>query len=202
MFYRSAIIVLATMLTTGANAASIIGSATGIASPTYAITFSEVSLTPSVSQVTNQFAAFGASFSPAATYTPQTGFPNIVGDTIGNFPVSFFTPFSINFTVPQTSAAFAMVSNGADYLFEALSGANVVEGFTAPVGTSANNFYGFTGVSFDSIRITNLTSDLWLIDNVQIGSTTAVPEPASWAMLIAGFGLVGAAMRRRRAAVA
>ncbi|WP_439544767.1 PEPxxWA-CTERM sorting domain-containing protein [Sandarakinorhabdus sp.] len=27
----------------------------------------------------------------------------------------------------------------------------------------------------------------------------AVPEPASWAMLIAGFGLVGAAARRRRA---
>jgi hypothetical protein len=29
----------------------------------------------------------------------------------------------------------------------------------------------------------------------------AVPEPSSWAMLIAGFGLVGAAARRRRAAV-
>ena len=29
----------------------------------------------------------------------------------------------------------------------------------------------------------------------------AVPEPASWAMLIAGFGLVGASMRRRRAVV-
>ena len=29
-----------------------------------------------------------------------------------------------------------------------------------------------------------------------------VPEPASWAMLIAGFGLVGAAARRRRAVVA
>jgi hypothetical protein len=28
----------------------------------------------------------------------------------------------------------------------------------------------------------------------------AVPEPANWAMLIAGFGLVGATMRRRRAA--
>lgn len=27
---------------------------------------------------------------------------------------------------------------------------------------------------------------------------TGVPEPASWAMLIAGFGLVGAALRRRR----
>jgi hypothetical protein len=29
-----------------------------------------------------------------------------------------------------------------------------------------------------------------------------VPEPASWAMLIAGFGLVGAVARRRRSAVA
>jgi hypothetical protein len=30
----------------------------------------------------------------------------------------------------------------------------------------------------------------------------AVPEPASWAMLIAGFGLVGAIQRRRKAAFA
>jgi hypothetical protein len=30
-------------------------------------------------------------------------------------------------------------------------------------------------------------------------SVNAVPEPGSWAMLIAGFGLVGAAMRRRAA---
>ncbi|WP_235927658.1 PEPxxWA-CTERM sorting domain-containing protein [Sandarakinorhabdus rubra] len=29
-----------------------------------------------------------------------------------------------------------------------------------------------------------------------------IPEPSSWAMLIAGFGLVGAARRRRRAAIA
>src|SRR3546814_11958625 len=28
----------------------------------------------------------------------------------------------------------------------------------------------------------------------------AVPEPASWTMMITGFGLVGAAMRRRKAA--
>lgn len=30
----------------------------------------------------------------------------------------------------------------------------------------------------------------------------AVPEPASWALMIAGFGLTGAALRRRRIAVA
>jgi hypothetical protein len=30
------------------------------------------------------------------------------------------------------------------------------------------------------------------------GEGTGVPEPASWAMLIVGFGLIGAARRRRR----
>ena len=33
-------------------------------------------------------------------------------------------------------------------------------------------------------------------------ASTNVPEPASWAMLIAGFGLIGAALRRRRIALA
>jgi hypothetical protein len=37
------------------------------------------------------------------------------------------------------------------------------------------------------------------LDNVGVGF---VPEPASWMMLIAGFGLVGAAMRRRKVTVA
>ena len=33
--------------------------------------------------------------------------------------------------------------------------------------------------------------------NVSFDQVAAVPEPATWAMLIAGFGLVGGAMRRR-----
>jgi hypothetical protein len=38
-----------------------------------------------------------------------------------------------------------------------------------------------------------------IIDNLVVtGDTAAVPEPASWAMLITGFGLIGAAARRRR----
>ena len=36
-----------------------------------------------------------------------------------------------------------------------------------------------------------------LVDNVRL-STSAVPEPATWAMMIMGFGLVGSAARRRR----
>jgi len=39
-----------------------------------------------------------------------------------------------------------------------------------------------------------------LLDGVTLTETTtgAVPEPSNWAMLIAGFGIIGAAARRRR----
>jgi hypothetical protein len=46
-------------------------------------------------------------------------------------------------------------------------------------GTSIWNNNGFRGVTF--------------------GDGGSVPEPASWALMIAGFGLTGAALRRRRA---
>jgi hypothetical protein len=39
-------------------------------------------------------------------------------------------------------------------------------------------------------------------DNHTFANTAFVPEPASWAMLIAGFGLVGATMRRRNRGLA
>lgn len=41
----------------------------------------------------------------------------------------------------------------------------------------------------------------WGIDNFSLAATPAgvVPEPATWAMMIVGFGLAGSAVRRRRA---
>lgn len=38
----------------------------------------------------------------------------------------------------------------------------------------------------------------WLVDNRFIDPLAAVPEPASWAMMIAGFALAGLGVRRRR----
>ena len=46
-----------------------------------------------------------------------------------------------------------------------------------------------TGLAFTGIQL----------DGTIIDPPGGVPEPATWAMFIAGFGLVGAAARRRRA---
>lgn len=49
--------------------------------------------------------------------------------------------------------------------------------------------YGVTGhgIQLDNLKVTGLVP------------VSAVPEPATWAMMIAGFGLMGTALRRRRA---
>jgi hypothetical protein len=39
------------------------------------------------------------------------------------------------------------------------------------------------------------------VDNVSL-TTSSAPEPAAWALMIGGFGLAGASLRRRKAAVA
>nr|WP_243450482.1 PEPxxWA-CTERM sorting domain-containing protein [Polymorphobacter glacialis] len=55
--------------------------------------------------------------------------------------------------------------------------------------------------SFSIYQITTGTGDGIVLENFGFTAGTAVPEPASWALLIAGFGLTGAAMRRRRQAI-
>lgn len=58
---------------------------------------------------------------------------------------------------------------------------------------------GLSIVDFDTLGVATT-----LAGNVHIGGGgfTGTPEPATWAMLVSGFGLVGAALRRRRASVA
>lgn len=40
-------------------------------------------------------------------------------------------------------------------------------------------------------------TDSFKFSNLTVSGSTSVPEPATWAMMIMGFGLVGSAMRRR-----
>lgn len=63
-------------------------------------------------------------------------------------------------------------------------------------GSTGYTFFGaISTTAFSTIKITG--SDFPTIDNVALGTVTAVPEPESYAMLLAGLGLMGAIARRR-----
>ncbi|GEM_PF-1114694 len=62
-------------------------------------------------------------------------------------------------------------------------------------------FIGFTDSSnlITSVRL-NAENDILAVDDVRFAiGKGGVPEPAAWALMLSGFGLVGGAMRRRRA---
>lgn len=75
--------------------------------------------------------------------------------------------------------------------------------FSDFVGKSGNQtFAGFTSATpFTKVSISNsAVGDILYFDNIRFGA--AVPEPATWAMMLVGFAMVGAAVRRRRETIA
>lgn len=85
---------------------------------------------------------------------------------------------------------------------------------TSTIGSFTPSTFGvwqnFTG-QYTNLGATSLTLRIINLNNVAAGNdlglddisfSNAVPEPATWAMLIAGFGLVGVSMRRRSRNVA
>ena len=74
-----------------------------------------------------------------------------------------------------------------------------------PLGSAPSSFtvsgLGFVGSTF-TVKVNRKTEWAFLSEVSFGGMSGAVPEPATWGLMIGGFGLAGAALRRRRAEVA
>ena len=109
---------------------------------------------------------------------------------------SILAEFTWGNQIPQWEPLTISVFNAAGDLLESLV---LADGdFSLQRGT-----YGFARdtAEIHSMRISGAyygVRDI-MVDGVGIGS--AVPEPATWAMMITGFGLAGQAVRRRRTAL-
>ena len=88
------------------------------------------------------------------------------------------------------------------------SGSANLGSFNLANGENKFRIYGdagevFSRVNFNLFDANSMTANARGLDGIKqvdliLGPGAPIPEPASWAMMIAGFGLIGAAMRRRK----
>ena len=143
----------------------------------------------------------GVTFGPGRISSEYSSNYNSTGSYFDNNSGGFNV---IDFSFSSPTSAFAFNWGAADYewTMEVFSGASTLASYTInpTYGSNSKEYLGFSGSNITSVRLTASSGDWVFIDNLT-SAGGAVPEPASWAMLIAGFGIVGASMRRRRAHV-
>lgn len=124
-----------------------------------------------------------------------------------------FTPFSLGGYLDTDATVGFGTTNTAWNSQPALNN----QSFSTLSGVFNGGFSTLTGNGTTNTRLLNPAANIgniWLVgaafnnadrrtdafkfSNLTVSGGTAVPEPATWAMMIMGFGLVGSAMRRRR----
>jgi len=204
---RAALIALA-LSTTGLAQATVYTSeaAFDAANPGLAtVDFS--GLTTSITDLASPFVKDGLTFSAPALTAVSTNFWGSVDSLLDD---TFNGSITMTFA-PVTAVGFYVAGDyydGTPISISFYDGANLLFSATPDVGGvyGAFTFYGIDDIgSFDRVVLDSAsTGGFASIGPVTIGEMTAVPEPTTWAMMIGGFALAGAAMRgaRRRVAFA
>ena len=149
---------------------------------------------------------FGESSSSAPTTLSQT-FADVVG---GQYTVSFYAydgEYAYGNAPPGSrpqNYLTASAGGQSTTLPDTVGGTRTLGGCDA--SCYAFGTFTFIGTGSDTLSIAAKTdSAYWHLDDVSVtgGSVPGgVPEPATWAMMLVGFGGLGAVVRRRRASAA
>lgn len=160
--------------------------------------------TPNVNVVNGTFSS-----SPSGTNLAKEGnqYLDLVGEGgAGSISQSFTTVigqvYNLNFWYSHN------LFSGLGSASARLSAGSLSDSITHSGGTNANLAWTYYSGAFTAsaasttltfVNTTGGVNEGVFLDAVNV---TAVPEPATWAMLILGFGLIGAAMRRRETKLA
>lgn len=161
--------------------------------------------------VTNQFPGLTVSLSggvdsgPAIVANVFGGGLALTNSTTSHYPTAYTLNFDFSSAVTDVSFVFNNWGTYNGSYYAAYNGAALIQSGPLDLvdGFYTVNVGGSSGIT--SLLLNNANRTDWQVGVSSLTFTEgsgAVPEPQSWAMLIAGFGLVGAAMRRRSAAVA
>ena len=168
------------------------------------ITFDEVGIGANVDNFYNGGGGpnLGAAFQTGdwvvITGFGQTSQPNFA---FSNSGLGFFN-IAAGFT-GALSFTYGAFTNFTATVFDGLNGTGTALGSISLAANNVNAFdlvtISFSGTG-QSFAISGGGAQFGF-DDVTFNEPGAVPEPASWALMIAGFGLVGSAMRRRKPSV-
>jgi hypothetical protein len=91
---------------------------------------------------------------------------------------------------------------GGDVLFSFFDGANTTTQTVTIDGTPGFQTFTFNRTGLVSLTFQAVTTNEVQADNFVLNAAAGVPEPAGWTLMLGGFGLMGGALRRRRAGLA
>lgn len=166
------------LLATPASAASVLVRGPG--------SFATTPITATFGSSTFTFSPSGDPFGPLSISTGGTGQVN----TIFGAPTTYFVDRGTVTFGPGD--LYAAITTPTEIRF---SNGNNFIGLRASIGSDFFYGYAFTtdtmlnGVVFNNVANQAITASVNL--------PAAVPEPATWAMMLLGFGAIGFAMRRR-----
>ncbi len=145
-------------------------------------------------------AVIGATDNGFCDVSPLSGCSPIVPGAVGDFVDSGPSDHGANFDFN-----FGALADGASVSFSIFYGASPTQiaAFNALNAVGAEVYS--LGKSSDNLAGTLADRSVFIFGFKGVGGVVVppgIPEPGTWAMLIAGFGMVGFAARRRRATVA
>lgn len=123
-------------------------------------------------------------------YEPAPGLPG--GYVIA---MSAASPFTLNSFDGARYTSYGQIGS-IDVIGHKTNGSTVTASFAAGTAWAHNALSGFSDLS--SVEFIGHTAGALTIDNISVTTVTAVPEPETYAMLLAGLMLIGATARHRK----
>jgi hypothetical protein len=119
------------------------------------------------------------------------------GQTISQVKFDYFTYYDSDITSNPTSNVWSLLDGSGATLFSGtMNAAGGADNTDKPVQSFVLDL---SGVDYSTVRLTFSNDTAMGFDNFSVTAVPAIPEPETYALMLAGLGVVGFMARRRKA---